>query len=180
MTLHIVHIAAGLRMRVPRAELLKRLPADPARLGEELARQAGAYAATHALGYYPPLEYLRSRQAVDAYLLDATEQVSAASAQYVEQQIIDKLAAVFSSVHVQSLQFTAFALPAVRMHQPDAFSALARHYVPDVVKCELLLSVIQKHKTEEGLQAFVKGALHRWLADEFAEFEVTSARLVAG
>jgi hypothetical protein len=179
MKLHIAHVAAGLRMRVPRAALLTRLPADPARLGEELARQASNYAAKHALGYYPPLEYLRAQHAVETYLLDAAEQVASASTQYVEQQITNKLAAVFSSARLQSLQFTAFALPAVRIHQPDAFAALTRHYVPDVVKCELLLGMLQKHKSEQGLHAFVKGTLHHWLADEFAEFEVISARLVA-
>lgn len=177
-SLHIATVAIVLRARVPRAGLMKHLPASPYTLGADIAQQAHDYALREQLGYYPPLEFLKSQNAVDDYLLVAVDHVATLSSVYVRQQIMEKLTTLFSSVHLQSIQVSAFSLPPIRPHQLQALEHLARHYTPDVVKCDLLISVIQKQKVEQGLDRFVSTTVKRWLVDEFEEFEITSARFV--
>jgi len=177
-SLHIATVAIALRVRIPRAALLRHLPASPYTLGADIAQQTDEYVQRVQLGYYPPLEFLKTQNSVDDYLLVAAEHVAGLSSAYLRQQIMEKLTALFSSVRLQAIQVSAFALPPIRLHQPQALDHLARHYTPDVVKCDLLISVIQKQTAAQGLDKYVSASVERWLADAFEEFEITSARLV--
>lgn len=177
-SLHIATIALSLRARLKSADLLQRLPASPYTLGDNLARSVHEFALRDNLGYYPALDYLKKRAAVEDYLLNAVEQVAAETAHLVRQRVVDRLTPIFSSVRFQSLQITAFALPPVRPGQPQALSQLARFYTPDTVKCDLLLTLIRRQQSDEGLERYAKATAQRWLADDFAEFEITSARLL--
>ena len=176
-SLHIATVALALRARVPRAALMEHLPASPYTLGTDLAQQAHDYVMHAQLGYYPPLDFLKTQNVVDDYLFDAAQHVALVSGEYVQQLIMEKLIPIFSSVRFQAIHIHAFTLPAIRPSQPHAVEHLARHYTPDVVKCDLLLSVIQKQKSEQGLERFASTTVDRWLAGEFEEFEITSARL---
>ncbi len=175
--LHIATVAIALRARVPRAALMEHLPASPYTLGADLAQQTHDYVMHAQLGYYPPLDFLKAQNGVDSYLLDAAEHVAAVSREYAQQRILEKLIPIFSSVRFQAIHIQAFALPAIRPSQPHSVEHLARHYTPDVVKCDLLLSVIQKQKSEQGLERYASTTVERWLAEEFEEFEITSAWL---
>lgn len=177
-SLHIATIALTLRARVKSADLLQQLPASPYTLGDAIARQAHEFVLRENLGYYPALDYLKKVAAVDAYLLDAAEQVAAVTGEYVRQRILDRLTPIFSSVRFQSLQITAFALPPIRPGQLETQAQLARFYTPDTVKCDVLLTLIRKQPTDEGLEGYGRATAQRWLADDFAEFEITSARVV--
>lgn len=177
-SLHIATLALIVRAQLKSAELLQCLPASPYTLGENLARQAHDLVEREKLGYYPALDYLKQRAAIDGYLLDAAEQVAAITAQLVRQHITNRLEPIFSSVRFLNLQITAFALPPIRPGQPQAQAQLARFYTPDTAKCDLLLTLIRKQQTDEGLVAYASATTQRWLADDFAEFEITSARLV--
>lgn len=176
-SLHIATVALALRARVPRAVLLEHLPASPYTLGADIAQQTHDYVMHAQLGYYPPLDFLKTQNVVDGYLLEAAQYIATVSSEYVQERILEKLIPVFSSVRFQALHIHAFALPAIRPSQPHALEHLARHYTPDVVKCDLLLSMIQKQKSEQGLDHYASSTVERWLAEEFEEFEITSARL---
>ena len=176
-SLHIATVAIALRARVSRAALMEHLPASPYSLGTDIAQQTHDYVMHAQLGYYPPLDFLQTQNVVDGYLLDAARHVATVSGEFVRQRITEKLVPIFSSVRFQAIHIHAFALPAIRPNQPHAVEHLARHYTPDVVKCDLLLSVIQKQKAEQGLERYASTTVERWLAEEFDEFEITSARL---
>ena len=177
-TLHIATVALIIRARLKSADLLQRLPASPYTLGDDIARQAHEFVVRENLGYYPALDYLKKRAAVNDYLLDAAEQVAAVTGEWVRQHILDRLTPIFSSVRFQSLQITAFALPPIRPGQPQAQAQLARFYTPDTVKCDVLLTLIRKQPTDDGLEGYASATARRWLADDFAEFEIISARLL--
>lgn len=177
-TLHIATIALIVHARLKSTDLLPRLPASPYTLGDDLARQAHEFTLREALGYYPPLDFLKKHTAVDGYLIDAVEQVAAVTSQLVRQRILDRLTPIFSSVRFQSVQITAFALPPIRLGQTQALAQLARFYTPDAVKCDVLLTLIRKQPPDDGLEGYASATAQRWLADDFAEFDITSARLL--
>lgn len=177
-SLHIATAALIIRARLKSTDLLQRLPASPYTLGDDIARQVHEFVVRENLGYYPALDYLKKLAVVDGYRLDAAEQVAAVTAQLARQKISDRLTPIFSSVRFQSLQITAFALPPIRPGQPQAQAQLARFYTPDAVKCDVLLTLIRKQQSNEGLERFASDTAQRWLADDFAEFEITSARLI--
>ncbi len=176
-SLHIANVALALRARVPRAALMQHLPASPYTLGADIAQQTHDYVMHAQLGYYPALDFLRTQNVVDGYLLDAAQHIATVSSEYVQECIMEKLIPIFSSVRFQTIHISAFALPPIRPNQPHAVEHLARHYTPDVVKCDVLLSLIQKQKSEQGLDHYASTTVERWLAEEFEEFEITSARL---
>lgn len=176
--LHITTIAIALRVRVPRAALMKHLPASPYALGMDIAKQTHDYVMHAHLGYYPPLDFLQTQSVIDSYLFDAAQHVAAVSGEYVRQCIMEKLIPIFSSVRFQAMHIQAFTLPAIRPGQPHAVEHLAGHYTPDIVKCDLLLSMVQKQKSEQGLERYTSTTVKHRLAEEFKELEITSVRLM--
>ena len=177
-TLHFATVALALRVRVPRAALMEHLPASPYTLGTDIAQQTHDYVLHAQLGYYPPLDFLKTQNVIDGYLFDAAQHIATVSSEFAQLRINEKLVPIFSSVRFQAIHIHAFALPAIRPNQPHAVEHLARHYTPDVVKCDLLLSVIQKQKSEQGLEHYASTTVERLLGEEFDEFEITSARLM--
>lgn len=172
-SLHIAVVNVSLRLRVPNRTLMQLLPAPPESLGHALAQGVHKSVAQSGLGYYPPLEFIRSQNLVEPYLLDAIEQVAQTSQRYLAQQLDERLVPIFSNVSMQSIHFPAFALPPIRISQSDALAQLARHYVPSAMKCELAVSVIRKRKSEAGLQRFVANTVTRWLSDVFDDVVVS-------
>ncbi len=172
-TLHFANIKLRLRARIPLRALVQLLPARPDNLGDEFARQVHKSVIASGLGYYPPLAYLKSQNLVAPYLLEAVEQVAAASDQYLRSIINERLAPVFSNVVLISVQFPAFALPPIRLSDPDAIARLARHYIPYEIKCELSVSMIRKQPGEEGLDKFAISAFKRSLSELLDELDVT-------
>ncbi len=171
--LHVATVNASVRLRVPSRALAQQLPAPPESLGETLAQHVHKSVTQSGLGYYPPLEFIRSQNLVAPYLLDAVEQIAEVSRHYLQQQLDDRLVPIFSSVSVRSLQFVAFALPPIRMNQPDAVALLARHYLPSTMKCDLALSLIRKQASETGLHRYAANTIERWLADVFEDLTVS-------
>lgn len=176
--LHVGRVLVSARGRVPSAALRERLPASPYALGADIAQRVHDYAVAHALGYYPALDFAQQQGVIEDYLVAALEQIAAISMEYARHQARDKLLGVFSSVNFHSLHATAYTLPTVRMSQPEALAQLAKHYTPDTVKFELIVTVLQKQKMETGLDSFARRAVQRWLEDAFEDFEITSTRHV--
>ena len=57
---------------------------------------------------------------------------------------------------------------------------LARHFTPDAVKFELVVSIFQKEdKTTEGFEKYADNTVYRWLSEVFEDVQIFSARLVS-
>jgi len=176
--LHIAKIELTIKAKLPREALQQHFPAPVETLGEQLAQQAMDYAAQHQLGYYPALEFFQDNGGVDGYLLDAVGQISLLAATMTKQEVARVLQPVFSSVRIGVVQSLAYTLPPVRASQPNAKRLLAEHYLPDKVKFEAFVTLMQKKPPQAGIENAARQIALRWLDEIFPEIEVTSARLI--
>jgi hypothetical protein len=176
--LHIVKSALTVRAKLPRYALQQHLPAPIENLGEQIAQQVMDYVKQNDLGYFPALEYFQERGGVEAYLLDAAEQISLLAVSMTKQEVERILQPVFSSVKVGTVQSLAYTMPTVRPNQPHVLKRLAEHYIPDSVKFEVTVSLIQRREPAPDIERAAKQMAWRWLKDAFEEMDITSARRV--
>lgn len=176
--LHVARIALTIKAKLPHEALQQHFPAPVETLGEQLAQQVMDYVAEQSLGYFPALEYFQENGGIDAYLLEATGQMSLLSVTMANQEASRILQPLFSSVRIGTVQSLAYTMPAVRPSQPQARQLLAEHYLPDKVKFEAFVTFLQKTAPEQGIENAARQIALRWLDDIFQEVEVTSARLV--
>ena len=47
------------------------------------------------LGYYPPLDFLKTQNVIDGYLLDAALHIATVSSEYMQERIVEKLIPIF-------------------------------------------------------------------------------------
>jgi hypothetical protein len=94
------------------------------------------------------------------------------------ETIEPKLRPIFSSVHFQSIQTVAFSMPKVRPGQTDAKEQLAKHYTPDKVKIELVLTMMRRDSEAQDNRAepYARKMMYRWLESVFESIEVTSSK----
>ena len=177
-SLHVVRVGLTVRGRLPHSALEQYLPAPLASLGQQLAKQIDDYANQNTLGYYPALDYFRQQNAVDSYLLDAVDQVAQIAVTITKDEVTRILAPVFSSVRIESVLSLAYALPSVRPGKKNAEQQLALHYIPDVVKFELFVTMLHRHEPEPGMEVGAKKIAWRWLEEAFEDMEITTARLI--
>ena len=177
-SLYVAKIALTIKAKLPREALQQHFPAPVETLGEQLAQQAIDYVQRESLGYDPALEYFQEHGGIDAYLLDAAGQMSLLTVTMTKQEVSRVLAPLFSSVRIGTVQSLAYTMPAVRPSQPQAEQLLAEHYLPDKVKFEALVTLLQKKSPEPGIENAAKQIALRWLDEIFPEIEVTSARLL--
>jgi hypothetical protein len=177
-SLHIANIELTVKARLPREALQQHFPEPVETLGEQLAQQAMDYADQHQLGYFPALEYFQENGGIDTYLLDAAGQISLLAVTMTKQEVGRVLQPVFSSVRVGVVQSLAYTLPPIRPSQSQAKKLLAEHYLPDTVKFEVFVSLMQKKPPQAGIENAARQIALRWLDEIFPEIEVTSARLL--
>jgi len=72
----------------------------------------------------------------------------------------------------------AYAMPPVRMSQRNARSLLARHFLPNTLKFELLLSLIQRQPPVEAIADRMNNMVFRWLDEGFDAIEINSVRYI--
>ena len=171
---HLQQLLATLRVSLDEQVLSQHIPSSPMIVGEELANQVHGYVKLHKLGYYPALEYFQTQGGVDADLLEAAESIAWILTKLIREEVQRKLRPVFSSVRFQAVQTQAFIMPPVRYGSANAVYDLARHYAPNSVKLDLLLSIIRRQQVKEGMEAFVRRALQHWLVDSFESVAVSS------
>ena len=179
MSLHFTRVGLTVRGQLPRDALEQYLPAPLDSLGLQLANQIDDYVKKNKLGYYPALDFFKQQDGVDNYLLDAVDQVAQIAVTMTKDEVTRILTPVFSSVRVESVGSMAYSLPTVRPGQKDAIQQLALHYIPDVVKFELFVTMLQRHESEPGIENGAKKIAWRWLKDAFEDMEVTAARLIS-
>ncbi|WP_455207695.1 hypothetical protein [Kaarinaea lacus] len=177
-SLHVAKVELSVKVVVPIALMQKHLPAPIDKLGEQLASEIQKRVADSGLGYYPALDYFKGQEGFPAYLLDAVDEVSSLAAEIAAHKINEVLVPIFSNVTINNVQCLAFALPAVRPNRPVGKTTLAEHYTPNVLKFEIVVSVLQKNPPQEGFEKYADNTVYRWLSEVFESVEIASARLM--
>ena len=69
-------------------------------------------------------------------------------------------------------------MPKVRPNKADAIEHLAKHYTPDTVKIELLLTMIRRESEaqDDRAEPYARKMMFRWLESAFESIEVTSSK----
>ena len=176
--LHVARVELSAKVVVQITLLQKHLPAPIDKLGEQLANEVHKQAMNHNLGYYPALDYFKDQEEFPAYLLDAVGEVCSLATGIATQKINEVLVPIFSNVKISNIQCMAYALPGVRPGKPNAIAILAKHYTPNILKFELVVSVLQKQSPEEGFQKYADNTVYRWLEEVFESVEINYARLL--
>lgn len=176
--LHVTRVELSVKVVVPIALLQKHLPAPIDKLGEQLAGEVHKQATSQNLGYYPALDYFKDQGEFPAYLLDAVDEVFSLATGIATHKINEVLVPIFSNVKINNIQCMAYALPGIRPGKPNAKAILARHYTPNILKFELLVSVLQKQSPQEGFEKYADNTVYRWLSEVFETVEIVSARLL--
>lgn len=174
----IARIAMTLHIAVPPAYLQQHLGAIAASLGTDLAQAVDAVVREQRLGYFPALEYFADRPGVDARLLATVTDLASAVRRHVRREVQQHLVPFFSQVVIQRITSPAFTLPRVSPRQADALEALARHYLPNSVRLDLVVSSVERGP---GVGNLDKAATRRvlWnLRDYFEHVDVTDARVL--
>jgi len=154
------------------------LPCSADIIGQTLASIADEYEKENKTGYYPAIDFFKTLDNVDPDLITSAEQVSWLVSKLARETIQSKLRPIFSSVQFQSIQTLAFSLPKVRPNQADAIEQLAKHYTPDSVKIELVLTMMRRDSEAEDGRAepYARKMMFRWLDAEFESVEVTNSK----
>jgi hypothetical protein len=154
------------------------LPCSADIIGKTLADIAEEYARENRTGYYPAIDFFKTLDNVDPDLIASAEQVAWLVSKLAREIIQSKLRPIFSSVHFQSIQTLAFSMPRVRPGQADAKQLLAKHYTPDKVKVELVLTMMRRDSEVQDNRAepYARKMMFRWLESAFASIEVTSSK----
>lgn len=177
--LQVVKVELGVKLEVPVNTLQKHLPAPIDKLGGQVANEVDKRVARLGLGYYPAIEYfVEGEEGFPAYLIEAMQEVSLLAIDIVTSTVNEVLVPIFSQVEINNVQCLAFGLPSVRPGKPNSIQDLSRHFTPNAVKFELVVSSLQKEKTVEGFEKYADNTAHRWLSETFDNVEIFSARLL--
>jgi len=164
-----------------KAETLQQyLPCSADVIGKTLAAIASEYEKENKTGYYPAIDFFKTLDTVDPDLITSAEQVSWLVSKLARETIQLKLRPIFSSVQFQSIQTLAFSLPKVRPNKPDAIEQLAKHYTPDTVKVELLLTMMRRDSEAEDGRAepYARKMMYRWLGSEFESVVIAGSKIL--
>jgi hypothetical protein len=145
-------------------------------IGDTLAERADAIVRNEKLGYYPALEYFDGHAGIETDRLEQFRHLAAQIRKRVKRDVQTCLWPVFSSVQIERAQTLAFTLPRVTPGRPDAREALARHYFPNRVRLELILSTLDKQQRLDEVERFTSQKVQRNLRDAFDSVSVTVVR----
>lgn len=177
--LQLARFSLGVTGRVPLAVLARHFPAPVEDLSRAVAGKIDCFVRQQALGYYPAIEFFRDRtDIIEPYLMDAFDQVAAASQSLAQQGALAMLQPLFSSVTCNSIITLGYALPRVRPNDSDAQQTLILHLTPNRVKLELTLTLFQKQAPTDSLAPAVKMMVLHWLTEVLEEMDVIYARLL--
>jgi len=167
-----------LNVQLKAEQLQQYLPCSANIIGKTLANIADQYAVENRTGYYPAIDFFKTRDDVDPDLIASAEQVAWLVSKLARETIQSKLRPIFSSVQFQSIQTLAFSLPKVRPNQSDAVDQLAKHYTPDTVKIELILTMMRRDSEADDDRAvtYARKMMYRWLESEFESIEVANSK----
>lgn len=147
-------------------------------LGPRLAERVDAWVRDQKLGYYPALDFLVDQGVVTPEEIEALRHLSATIRKRVKREVQTQLWPIFSSVHIERASTLAFMMPRVTPGKREACQELARHYFPNAVRLELLLSSLDKHNRLEDVATFTEQKLMHNLRDDFESIRVSAVRRV--
>ena len=162
-----------------KAETLQQyLPCSANIIGKTLADIADEYQRNNKTGYYPAIDFFKTLDTVDPDLITSAEQVSWLVSKLARETVQSKLRPIFSSVTFQSIQTLAFSLPKVRPNKADAVEQLSKHYTPDTVKMELVLTMMRRDSEvdDDRAEPYARKMMFRWLESAFEIVTITSSR----
>jgi hypothetical protein len=162
-----------------KAETLQQyLPCSANIIGKTLADIADEYQKENKTGYFPAIDFFKTLDTVDPDLIASAEQVSWLVSKLSREIVQSKLRPIFSSVAVQSIQTLAFSLPKVRPNKADAVEQLSKHYTPDTVKMELVLTMMRRDSEvdDDRAEPYARKMMFRWLEAEFELVTIASSR----
>lgn len=176
--LQVVKVELGVKLEVPVNTLQKHLPAPIDKLGGQIAKEVDKRVSQRELGYYPALDFFADDDEFPQYLLDAVKDVSSLAVDVVADVISDLLVPIFSHVKINNIQCLAYSMPLARPGKANAGEDLAKHYTPNAVKFELIVSIVQKDKPATGFDKYADNTVHRWLSEVFEDVQIFSTRLL--
>jgi hypothetical protein len=176
--LGIARVALTLQVVIAPEKLDALLTEADKTLGARLAERVDAWVREQRLGYYPAVDFLADQGAIPEADLEALRELAATVRKRVKREVQTHLWPVFSSVHIERTKSLAFQLPRVTPGKPQAREELARHYFPNGVRLELLLTSLDKHSRLEEVAAFTEQKVMRNLKDEFETISVSAVRRV--
>jgi hypothetical protein len=162
-----------------KAETLQQyLPCSANIIGKTLADIADEYQKENKTGYFPAIDFFKTLDTVDPDLITSAEQVSWLVSKLARETVQSKLRPIFSSVTLQSIQTLAFSLPKVRPNKADAVEQLSKHYTPDTVKMELVLTMMRRDSEvdDDRAEPYARKMMFRWLEAEFELVTIASSR----
>ena len=167
-----------LNVQLKPESLQQYLPCSANVIGQTLASIADEYEKENKTGYYPAMDFFKTLDDVDPDLIASAEQVSWLVSKLARETIQSKLRPIFSSVQFQSIQTLAFSLPKVRPNKMGAVDQLSKHYTPDSVKIELIVTMMRRDSEAEDNRAepYARKMMFRWLESEFEVVEITSSK----
>lgn len=177
-SLGIARVALTVQLTVARERLEPLLREADKQLSEAIAVRVDAWVREQKLGYYPALEFLVDQGVVQADELESLRALAATIRKRAKRDVQTQLWPVFSSVHIERAQSLAFMLPRITPGRPDARSELIRHYFPNEVRLELLLSSLDKMHRLEDVAAHSEQKVMRNLLDQFESVAVSAARKI--
>lgn len=178
MTLQLTQVAMMITATVPCESIERHVAADPRVIGEQLAEQVILYESKHKLGYYPALDFFLENGGLDSELLQALDSLSWVVAGMVRNEIRMRMRPVFSRLIFENIQLTAYTIPAVRPHQPNARKELAVHFTGVTVKTSLIATLIQKFINSTMAEKMAASMARRWLENRFEKLEISGVRTV--
>jgi hypothetical protein len=173
---YVDKVLLGVLVQLP-AKSISDPGTSPGRIGVELAGKVDTYVRENNLGYYPALTYFRDNGAIEHELIHKAEQLAWRASKHARELIQTGLRPIFSTVRFRSVQPQAFLMPAVRPGQPGAITKLGQHYSPDIIRLELILSLLRKDNDsgERSTELYARKMIYRWLREPFEMVEVTSS-----
>ena len=175
--LHITKIHISLKVKIFDELLERHLAASAPAVGEALTSEVISLVKKNSIGYFPALEYFQQQGELDDDLIDAAETIGWFASKIAREEVQQKMRGFFSTLSFQSVQTIAFTMPSVRPSKHDAHKALIQHYTPNVVKLDIVASVLKKDKLE-GMANWARQLFRRNLENSFAEMEVTQTNVM--
>jgi len=177
--LQVARFSVTITVSVPEQAFRDVFPSSVALLGENIAQQVIDYEKQSELGYFPAIQFFHENAGiVDAYLLNALEQVAEVAIRIATLKTYQLLQPVFSQVKVITQQNLVYGMPRVRPKNDNSKKLLALQYTPNQVKLAMELSLFQKNTPQKQLASAVKKMVLRWLSDSFDSIEVNDSRLL--
>jgi len=174
---HITKIHISLRIKIPHEILEKHLAASVEVVGEALTQNVVDLVNKKNIGYFPALEFFKEQGGLDDDLMDAAETIGWFSSKIAREEVQRKMKPFFSTISFKSIQTLAFVMPNVRPNQINAYQALVDHYTPDVVKLDVIATLLKKNQLE-GIENWAKQLFKRNLTEVFDSFEVTGVSVI--